>query len=193
MRAISTLLVLLVLPVAAQADPAPLTPLDTVIAVENAWGLLDAGKPKEALDAFRALVAAAPGDCWLHAHLSAAYLQAGNPTFALQEAARTLDSWRLVGVTLYCTLEPCPMCAGAMVAARLSRLVYGADDPKAGAAGSVVELLRDSRFNHQVAVTRGVLAEEALALMERFFASLREKATMEGSPSPAYGAALEMR
>ena len=112
---------------------------------------------------------------------------------ALREAARTLGGWRLVGVTLYCTLEPCPMCAGAMVAARLSRLVYGADDPKAGAAGSVVELLRDSRFNHQVAVTRGVLAEEALALMERFFARLREKATMEGSPSPAYGAALEMR
>ncbi len=92
---------------------------------------------------------------------------------ALREAARVLGSWRLAGVTLYCTLEPCPMCAGAMVVARLSRLVYGADDPKAGAAGSVVELLRDPRFNHRVAVTRGVLAEEAQALLERFFASLR--------------------
>jgi tRNA(adenine34) deaminase len=92
---------------------------------------------------------------------------------ALQEAARTLGGWRLVGVTLYCTLEPCPMCAGAMVAARLPRLVYGADDPKAGAAGSVVELLRDPRLNHQVVVTRGVLAEEAQALLERFFAGLR--------------------
>jgi tRNA(adenine34) deaminase len=92
---------------------------------------------------------------------------------ALQEAARTLGGWRLVGVTLYCTLEPCSMCAGAMVSARLPRLVYGADDPKAGAAGSVVELLRDPRFNHQVVVTRGVLAEESQALLARFFARLR--------------------
>jgi tRNA(adenine34) deaminase len=92
---------------------------------------------------------------------------------ALQEAAHTLGSWRLVEVTLYCTLEPCPMCAGAMVSARLPRLVYGAIDPKAGAAGSVVELLRDPRLNHQVAVTSGVLAEESQALLERFFAELR--------------------
>jgi tRNA(adenine34) deaminase len=99
--------------------------------------------------------------------------------FALREAARALGSWRLVGVTLYCTLEPCPMCAGAMVAARLPRLVYGADDPKAGAAGSLVELLRDPRFNHQVAVTRGVLAEESQALLERFFAGLRDAGPTE--------------
>ena len=92
---------------------------------------------------------------------------------ALHEAARTLGGWRLVGVTLYCTLEPCPMCAGAMVSARLPRLVYGADDAKAGAAGSIVELLRDPRFNHRVTVTRGVLAEESQALLERFFATLR--------------------
>jgi tRNA(adenine34) deaminase len=93
---------------------------------------------------------------------------------ALQEAANTLGGWRLVGVTLYCTLEPCPMCAGAMVSARLPRLVYGAVDPKAGAAGSVVELLRDPRLNHQVAVTGGVLSEESQALLERFFARLRD-------------------
>jgi len=93
---------------------------------------------------------------------------------ALQEAAHTLGGWRLVGVTLYCTLEPCPMCAGAMVSARLPRLVYGADDPKAGAAGSVVELLRDPRLNHQVVVTRGVLADQSQALLERFFAGLRD-------------------
>jgi tRNA(adenine34) deaminase len=92
---------------------------------------------------------------------------------ALQEAARTLGGWRLVGVTLYCTLEPCPMCAGAMVSARLPQLVYGADDPKLGAAGSVVELLRDPRLNHRVTVIRGVLAEESQALLERFFARLR--------------------
>jgi tRNA(adenine34) deaminase len=93
---------------------------------------------------------------------------------ALREAARALGGWRLVGVTLYCTLEPCPMCAGAMLSARLPRLVYGADDPKVGAAGSLVELLRDPRFNHRVAVTRGVLAGEAQALLEQFFAGLRD-------------------
>jgi tRNA(adenine34) deaminase len=96
---------------------------------------------------------------------------------ALQEAARALGSWRLAGVTLYCTLEPCPMCAGAMVSARLPRLVYGALDSKAGAAGSVVELLRDPRLNHQVAVTGGVLAEESQALLERFFTQLRDGST----------------
>jgi tRNA(adenine34) deaminase len=102
----------------------------------------------------------------------------GDPTahaemIALREAARTLGRCRLHDVTLYCTLEPCPMCAGALVAARVGRLVYGADDPKAGAAGSVVELLRDSRFNHQVRVTRGVLTEESTALLQGFFAELR--------------------
>ena len=96
---------------------------------------------------------------------------------AIREAARSLGGWRLAGVTLYCTLEPCPMCAGAMWLARLPRLVYGADDPKAGAAGSMVELLRDPRFNHQVSVTRGVLAAESQALLERFFVELRRSTT----------------
>ena len=92
---------------------------------------------------------------------------------ALREAAHNLGGWRLIDVTLYCTLEPCPMCAGAMVQAHLGRLVYGADDPKAGASGSVVELLRDPRFNHRVSVTRGILAEEARELLTGFFAGLR--------------------
>ena len=92
---------------------------------------------------------------------------------AIREAAQALGGWRLAGVTLYCTLEPCPMCAGALVNARLPRLVYGADDAKFGAAGSVVELLRDPRFNHRVMVTRGVLAAESQALLDRFFAQLR--------------------
>ena len=92
---------------------------------------------------------------------------------ALREAAKALGGWRLAGVTLYCTLEPCPMCAGAMLSARLDRLVYGADDAKAGAAGSVVELLRDPRLNHRVRVTRGLLADEGQALLARFFGQLR--------------------
>jgi len=94
---------------------------------------------------------------------------------ALRQAAQALGGWRLREVTLYCTLEPCSMCAGAMVQAQLGRLVYGADDPKAGAAGSLVELLRDVRLNHRVPVTRGVLAEEAQALLSDFFATLRER------------------
>ena len=98
---------------------------------------------------------------------------------ALRQAAEAVGDWRLAGVTLYCTLEPCPMCAGAMVQAHLDRLVYGADDPKAGAAGSVVELLRDPRLNHRVAVTRGVLADEAQALLGQLFATLRERRTIE--------------
>ena len=93
---------------------------------------------------------------------------------ALQEAARTLDGWRLLDVTLYCTLEPCPMCAGAMVQARLPRLVYAVDDPKAGAAGSVVNLLQHEQLNHRVEVVKGILAEEAQALLQAFFESLRD-------------------
>ena len=92
---------------------------------------------------------------------------------ALREAARSLGGWRLPGVTLYCTLEPCPMCAGAMIQARLPRLVYAADDPKAGAAGSVLDLLQHERLNHRVTVVRGVLAQEAQALLQAFFQGLR--------------------
>ena len=93
---------------------------------------------------------------------------------AMQEAARTLGGWRLVGVTLYCTLEPCAMCAGAMVQARLPRLVWAADDPKAGAGGSVLDLLRHEKLNHRVEVISGVLADEAQAQLSGFFASLRK-------------------
>ncbi len=92
---------------------------------------------------------------------------------ALREAARTLGGWRLMGVTLYCTMEPCPMCAGAMVQARLPRLVYAVDDPKAGAAGSVVDLLRHERLNHRVEVIAGVLVEEVEGLTQEFFRRLR--------------------
>jgi tRNA(adenine34) deaminase len=94
---------------------------------------------------------------------------------AIKEAAEFLDNWRLIGVTLYSTLEPCPMCAGAMIQARLERLVYGARDIRFGADGSVVDILADPRFNHRVAVTSGVLEDEAAGLMRDFFRDLRER------------------
>jgi len=92
---------------------------------------------------------------------------------ALRQAAYALGGWRLPGVTLYCTLEPCAMCAGAMIQARLPRLVFAADDPKAGAAGSVLDLLAHDRLNHRVEVVRGVLALESQALLQVFFEGLR--------------------
>lgn len=94
---------------------------------------------------------------------------------ALRAAATAVQNWRLIGVTLYCTLEPCPMCAGAMIQARLPRLVYGAKDTRFGADGSVVHVLRVPEFNHRVAITSGVLEEEAAALLQQFFQDLREK------------------
>jgi tRNA(adenine34) deaminase len=91
----------------------------------------------------------------------------------IREASRIIGHWRLEDVTLYCTLEPCTMCAGAMVLARLPRLVYGAADPKAGAGGSVMDLLNHPRLNHRVEVLGGVLADDAAALLVSFFAALR--------------------
>jgi tRNA(adenine34) deaminase len=94
---------------------------------------------------------------------------------ALRAAARAVGSWRLTGATLVVTLEPCPMCAGAVVAARLNRLVYGADDPKAGAAGTVWDLVRDRRLNHRPEVVSGVLADRCSAQLRAFFAAERSK------------------
>jgi len=102
----------------------------------------------------------------------------GDPTahaeiLALREASSRLGSWRLLDTTLYVTLEPCAMCAGAIVLARVPRVVYAADDPKAGAAGSVLDVLDDPRLNHSPAVAGGLLAEEAAGLLRAFFASRR--------------------
>ena len=97
---------------------------------------------------------------------------------AMREAAAARKTWRLDDVTLYCTLEPCAMCAGAMVLARLPRLVYGATDPKAGAAGSVFDLTRHHRLNHRVHVEGGLYAKESAELIREFFRNLRES----GSP-----------
>jgi tRNA(adenine34) deaminase len=94
---------------------------------------------------------------------------------AIREAAEKLGSWRLIDCALYVTLEPCAMCAGAIVLARLGRLVYGAPDPKAGFCGSLGDLVRDERLNHRVKLDSGVLAEECGGMLSRFFARLREK------------------
>ncbi|HEX4013580.1 MAG TPA: tRNA adenosine(34) deaminase TadA [Candidatus Cybelea sp.] len=104
----------------------------------------------------------------------------------LQEAARRLNAWRLSEATLYVTKEPCAMCAGAMIAARIKRLVYGAPDPKGGADGGAFDLLRSSRTNHRVEVTEGVLQREAAEQLRRFFQQKRERAEFEaGMDAPA--------
>ncbi|WP_204122597.1 tRNA adenosine(34) deaminase TadA [Lacticaseibacillus mingshuiensis] len=94
---------------------------------------------------------------------------------AIQEACMTLHTWRLEDCDLYVTLEPCPMCAGAMINSRIRTCYFGARDPKAGAAGSLVDLLSDTRFNHQVAVVEGVRAQEAAALLQTFFRGIRQR------------------
>jgi tRNA(adenine34) deaminase len=102
----------------------------------------------------------------------------GDPTahaelLAVRDAARAAGGWRLDGATLVVTLEPCPMCAGALVAARVERVVFGAPDPKAGAVGSLYNLCADPRLNHEVRVRHGVRAEEAARLLTAFFAQRR--------------------
>ena len=92
---------------------------------------------------------------------------------ALREASRHLESWRLLDTVLYVTLEPCAMCAGAIILARVPRVVYAAEDPKAGAAGSVLNVLAEPRLNHRPAVAGGLLADEAAELLRAFFASKR--------------------
>lgn len=92
---------------------------------------------------------------------------------ALQEAARSLGRWRLSGATVYATLEPCPMCAGAVVAARLGLVAFGTADPKAGALGSLYNLAADPRLNHEATVVDGVRADECAALLTAFFADRR--------------------
>lgn len=92
----------------------------------------------------------------------------------IQEAAKLLGSWRLTGTTLYVTLEPCAMCLGAVILARIPRLVFGAPDPKAGACGSVLDFADNERLNHRVEVTGGILEEESRQLLKGFFKTLRE-------------------
>ena len=94
---------------------------------------------------------------------------------AIRQAAEAVGGWRLAGCTMYVTLEPCAMCAGALVNGRVERLVYGAPDPKAGYCGTLGDLVRDPRLNHRLEVTAGVLEDECAALLRGFFASLRRR------------------
>jgi tRNA(adenine34) deaminase len=104
----------------------------------------------------------------------------GDPTahaemVAIRRAAAALGSWRLLDCTLYVTVEPCVMCMGAIILARIPRLVYGCRDPRAGAVGSIYDFSRDERFNHRVAVTEGVLGTECSELLSGFFQDLRTR------------------
>ena len=115
----------------------------------------------------------AAGDATRHAEME-----------VLSACARRLGGWRLPGVTLYVTLEPCPMCAGAILLSRVSRVVYGADDPRKGAFRSAYDVLANPAGNHHPAVDRGLLATEASALLREFFSSLRQPSGAPVSRSP---------
>ncbi len=98
---------------------------------------------------------------------------------AIQRASEKLGSWRLEGTTMYVTLEPCPMCAGGIIMARIERVVYGASDPRGGCAGTLMNLLQDERFNHRCEVESGILAEECGQMLVDFFKKLRERGKKE--------------
>ncbi len=114
-------------------------------------------------------------------HLALAHAE----IMAIRKASRVIGDWRLEDCTLYVTLEPCQMCAGAIVQARIPRCVIGSMNPKAGCAGSIYNLLEEDRFNHQVDVTRGVLEEECTAMLKDFFKHLRVlRGTSGAKPEP---------
>jgi tRNA(adenine34) deaminase len=106
---------------------------------------------------------------------------------AVRRAAAALGHWRLDGATVFVTLEPCPMCAGALVNARVARLVYGCPDPKAGAVDTLFAIGRDLRLNHRFLVTSGVLGDECAALLKSFFAKLRARSTKSATGAGSIG------
>ncbi len=122
-------------------------------------------------------VLAACGNAPIASHDAAAHAEIR----VLREAGRALGNYRLPGTTMYVTLEPCPMCAGALLQARVSRLVFGAPDPRTGACGSVIDLPGNSRWNHRIDVVGGVLAEESAALLRSFFVARRSSPGDGGS------------
>jgi len=140
--------------------------------------LVEASKAAEAGEVPIGAVAVAVGGKYFVGYGQNRVLRDFDPTAhaeidALREAAACLGNYRLNGVTLYVTLEPCAMCAGAMIHSRIDRLVYAAADPKAGAAGSVLEVLNHPRLNHQMQVDRGLLADESSDLLRTFFRNRR--------------------
>lgn len=106
---------------------------------------------------------------------------------AITAAAGHLGSWRLEETRMYVTLEPCPMCAGAIILSRIPEVYFGAADPKAGCCGTLMNLLEDRRFNHQPAVTGGVLAEECGEMLSAFFRAIRNAARQKGNGAPSTG------
>ncbi|MFY0761157.1 tRNA adenosine(34) deaminase TadA [Metabacillus dongyingensis] len=102
---------------------------------------------------------------------------------AIDQACASMGTWRLEDATLYVTLEPCPMCAGAIVLSRVKRVVYGAADPKGGCAGTLMNLLNEKRFNHQVEVAKGILEEECGLMLSDFFRDLRKQKKAEKASS----------
>ena len=141
------------------------------LALAEAKLALDAGEvPIGAVAVYRGQVIGSGHNCKETQHDPTAHAE----VIALREAARFRGGWRLLDVDLYCTMEPCPMCAGAMIQARIARLVYAVDDPKAGAAGSVVDLLQHRRLNHRVRVDRGLLMAEVQQMLAAFFQGLRD-------------------
>jgi len=155
-------------------EPAMLTALE-IAATAPSWGDVPVGAV--VLDADNAMLSCAANERELRgdptAHAEVLALRAAAEVLALRAAAENSRSWRLTGATLVVTLEPCTMCAGAAVASRVSRLVYGASDPKAGAVGSLWDVVRDRRLNHRPEVLGGLCAEESTRLLEAFFAEHR--------------------
>jgi tRNA(adenine34) deaminase len=100
---------------------------------------------------------------------------------AITQAAAALESWRLLNCTMYVTLEPCAMCAGALVLSRLPRVVYGASDPRAGACGTLMDIVRDPRLNHRVEVHSAVMGDRCAAILKDFFRARRRKPSGDGS------------
>ncbi len=92
----------------------------------------------------------------------------------IRKASQKLKTWRLTGTSLYVTLEPCPMCAGAVINSRIDRVIFGAFDPKAGAAGTIINLLENNKFNHRVEVITGIMEEECKSLLQDFFKKIRK-------------------
>ncbi len=106
-------------------------------------------------------------------------------TLAIQEACEKLGTWRLEGAELYVTLEPCPMCSGAIILSRIEKVVYGAKDLKAGCAGTLMNLLQDDRFNHQCDVVQGVLEDQCSGILSQFFRELRDRKKEEKRNKPS--------